>query len=1143
VDEGTHTFAVRASDAAGNPDPEPAEYTWTVDVTAPVVTITDGPAGTSTADTSATFGLVVDDASATLACALDDAAVDCADLAFSDLALGLHTLTASATDAAGNSDSDSVSWTVVDADAPETTIDSGPAALTKDTSASVRFSADEAGSTFECALDGADFAACTSPEALTGLAHGSHTFAVRASDDAGNTDASPATHTWTVDTLAPETTITGEPTGTVADDGASLVLGPSEGGTTTFVCSLDGADFAACPGTVSLADLNEGAHTFRARAIDAVGNVDASPAEATWTVDVTAPVVSITAGPDDLTKQTSAHFTFSVGEPGAETECSLDDGLFGPCASPAEHFGLADGEHHFRVRAIDRAGNTASDSVTWRIDTVAPTTTITDRPANDTNARTATFGFTSNDPAASFECSLGGEETDPWSSCTSTHTIGDLADGEHRFRVRATDEAGNRGPAELDQWTVDTAAPRTSIDNGPSGPVNQADASFAFSSDDPGASFECRLGGEETDPWDPCTSPLDYTGLADGTYTIKVRATDAAGNTDDSPAERTWTVDTIGPEAHIYDGPQGWTRATDATFTFGAGQNVTYECKIAGDGAFEACTSPATYTGLPDGEHTFRVRAIDDLGNTGAAAEQSWKVDTRAPVTTIGQKPDKHTQARRAEFTFEADEPADRFECKLVSADDTIPFDPCQSPRVWTDLADGTYIVRVRAVDRAGNTGEPDQWTWTVDTRAPVATIDDGPNTNTGNQTATFRFSSDEEGSFECRRDGQETWDACASPHDYLDLGLGEHVFRVRAVDRAGNTGEPDTHDWTIVDNDAPVTTLTDKPARNTKDRTARFVFEANEAVDRFECKLGGDETLAYAACTSPHLMDALPDGDYIFRVRAIDVAGNQGEPAIHEWSVDNRAPVTTIGQKPDKTTQQRRAVFTFDANEPVERFECRRDEQADWHACTSPHEYPDLGLGEHAFRVRATDRAGNIGEPDAYTWTIEAPPACTPGTVTVEAGADSWILQSSQDKNHGRDGDMKVTSKNRGNARSVVRFPLPDVPAGCVVTDARLRLWATSWKSGRTLQAIRLTAGWDETQITWRNQPGTVGNAAETAATKDWMAWTVTAQTRSLYQDGNHGFLIRDKAEGNGGAEQVFHTREKSERRPELVITFGPPS
>lgn len=81
---------------------------------------------------------------------------------------------------------------------PDTTITSSPAASTTATTASFGFSASEAGSTFECKLDAASYAGCTSPQSYAGLAVGSHTFSVRATDASNNTDQSPATYAWAV---------------------------------------------------------------------------------------------------------------------------------------------------------------------------------------------------------------------------------------------------------------------------------------------------------------------------------------------------------------------------------------------------------------------------------------------------------------------------------------------------------------------------------------------------------------------------------------------------------------------------------------------------------------------------------------------------------------------------------------------------------------------------------------------------------------------------------------------------------------------------------------------------------------------------------------------------------------------------------
>ena len=126
--------------------------------------------------------------------------------------------------------------------------------------------------------------------------------------------------------------------------------------------------------------------------------------------------------------------------------------------------------------------------------------------------------------------------------------------------------------------------------------------------DDPASTFECGLDGAE---FAPCQSPTEHTDLSDGEHIFRVRATGSSRHHGEA-ASRSWTVDTAGPEARIDAGPEGSVATTEAMFEFSADESASYECKLAGDGPFDACTSPTTYGGLADGEHTFRVRALDD---------------------------------------------------------------------------------------------------------------------------------------------------------------------------------------------------------------------------------------------------------------------------------------------------------------------------------------------------------------------------------------------------------------------------------------------------------------------------------------------------------------------------------------------------
>src|SRR4029077_19894989 len=110
----------------------------------------------------------------------------------------------------------------------------------------------------------------------------------------------------------------------------------------------------------------------------------------------------------------------------------------------------------------------------------------------------------------------------------------------------ATDTAGNTGTAASYTWTIDTTAPDTILSTTPANPSNSADPSFSFTSE-AGATFQCALDGAA---FAACTSPKSYTGVADGSHTFQVKATDTAGNTG-TAASFTWTVDTAAPKGEI----------------------------------------------------------------------------------------------------------------------------------------------------------------------------------------------------------------------------------------------------------------------------------------------------------------------------------------------------------------------------------------------------------------------------------------------------------------------------------------------------------------------------------------------------------------------------------------------------------------
>jgi hypothetical protein len=163
------------------------------------------------------------------------------------------------------------------------------------------------------------------------------------------------------------------------------------------------------------------------------------------------------------------------------------------------------------------------------------------------------------------------------------------------------------------------------------------------------------------------------------------------------------------------------------------------------------------------------------------------------------------------------------------------------------------------------------------------------------------------------------------------------------------------------------------------------------------------------------------------------------------------------------------------------------------------------------------------------------------PGSQTVNADIDSWVDQLLPVVNHGTETALAIRSSLLQNRRTLVRFPLPSIPARCSVTAATLRLFANASQGPRTLQAIRLNGAWTEGGVTWLNQPPTTGSAATSSSGTGWIQWTVTSQVQAMYSGTNQGFLVRDAAEDAvTAASQSYSSREASSNRPELVVTFG---
>lgn len=950
--DGEHSFSVRAIDQVDTVGPT-VVHRWTVDTVRPVVTLRATPPEV-TDSVTASFQFSCDKPDCAMRCAVDDQPADVCVSPFRliDLADGAHTLRIESRDGLGNEGEPvSFGWTV-DTVKPVVTIASAPPARTREQIATFAFECNKPDCRLSCSLDRGEYADCPTDGRFEGLEPGERRLAVRGSDEAGNV-GEPTQHVWFVDTIAPTVSFEQAPLALVRDNRVSFLLRCSETDC-TYACQLDGEDLATCPQAFDLTELADGPYRLEVRATDDVGN-EGSAAVHNWGVDTVPPVVTIAVGPEVLSNRTTANFHIECSEPGCRLQCRLDGNPVPGCAPDQPLFNLGEGPHSVEVWAEDPAGNVGpSVRHDWVVDTTGPTVSVVQRPQSATASPQASIALGCSEEDCTYECSLDGE---PFASCESQTALAALTHGPHEFRVRAIDAALNTGASTTVSWSVDLVAPESGITLKPPALTNAVEALFNFSCYEAGCTTECRL---DNGNYAPCTSPKTYQALGDGQRTFEVRGIDAVGNVGPSQTYG-WEIDTRAPEGSVVEAPPARTGTAMQALAFDCDEGpCTYECSL--NGPFEACTSPKVYTNLQEGSWLFRVRARDQAGNTGVAAEAQWIVDRTGPTVTLVSNVAAITAATSLALAMSCSEANCVYECSL----DGAPYASCEDPLTLADLVHGSHEVRVRATDEAGNTGPGATYLWTVDLVAPESTITIMPSSPTNSRDALLNFACTEPGcTTECRIDAG-AFAACTSPKTYQQLGDGLRTFEVRGLDAAGNVGTSAAHTWEI-DTRAPIAAIDRAPAAWTRENVQELSFACDEGSCTFECSLNGP----FESCTSPVVYTDLQEGSWLFRVRARDTAGNIGASAQSGWVVDRTAPSVTLAPSVAAITSATVLELAMTCSEAGCSYECALD-GGEWTACAAPASFANLADGLHQVRVRPTDRAGNLGDERFFAWEID---------------------------------------------------------------------------------------------------------------------------------------------------------------------------
>ena len=467
------------------------------------------------------------------------------------------------------------------------TIGDKPDVATASTTATFTFTSSDAAS-FECSLDAAAFAACTSPVTYTGLAEGPHSFSVRGVDAEGAPGES-ATHSWTIDTTAPSLVLVSPANGSVTSDTTPEVTGTAgtapgdedtvrvqvragSGGGGQPVAQLDAdVDPATGAWSVTVAPaLPEGDYNVKADQRDAAGNNTETPRHF-FAVDVTAPGAPNVTGPAARTRLTTAQIGFSHAD-GASFLCKLDTGPEAPCTSPTTYTNLAEGFHQVAVRAVDAAGNVGPPAThAWTVDTTPPPVAITAPAAGTvtsdlTPAITGTAGTATGDAATVTVRLYAGTGTggDPvrqgarnvaadggW----SFEFAAELPLGQYTVTASQSDDVGNVGVGGPRTFTVDVDLPTVGLTAPANGSaMRDSTPLFRGTADQPDVAVSVYAGADVTGTpllTVPATMATGGTWsaqvespLVDGTYSVAARATNAKGTV---TANAVFHVDTMGP--------------------------------------------------------------------------------------------------------------------------------------------------------------------------------------------------------------------------------------------------------------------------------------------------------------------------------------------------------------------------------------------------------------------------------------------------------------------------------------------------------------------------------------------------------------------------------------------------------------------
>lgn len=559
-----------------------------------------------------------------------------------------------------------------------------------------------------------------------------------------------------------------------------------------------------------------------------------------------------------------------------------------------------------------------------------------------------------------------------------------------------------------------------------------------------------------------CNSAASNGNLTEGQYLVKISATDRAGNSSDVQTQDI-VVDRTAPVLQFLNRPPSVGNNPAVTYTFNANDDrsgiKSVECAFDNKANYAACTSPINST-QTEGAHSFYVRVRDVAGNESEVSH-NFSIDLSAPTVTITASPPDFSSSQSGQFSFSGNDGAvsiNTFKCRL----DGSTLSDCTSPKNYSNLTDGVHNFEVVGVDGVGNPSSPATRSWYVDTGAPTITFIAEPPALSSASSATYRYTVADSGSgilrTQCQFDSAPYVDCSNSIMTYADLSNGSHTFKLKAIDKAGNTTESPLKSF-IVDLTPPQIQFLTFPSGFTIQPAAAFTFNATDAngIDRVECRL---DATSFGACTSSsaHNVSGLIEGSHSLTIRSVDRAGNFSPEISKTWTVDLTRPTISYFQLPPSSALYNTSVslgFTVADNlSGIASLACTLDgvptpsgpptPGGSTTPCT-PGQLITLNLatGVHTYVVTVTDGAGNTAT-DTRSITMSPPVLHTQlADVKLNPKVDILVIM---DNSGSMAGEMTNMSQRIGNLLSNIStldwqigIITTDVSANVALRDGRL--------------------------------------------------------------------------------------------------------